>query len=1226
MSRKRKATDAYVPERVAPLIVPPWSQAVVTEMLNSRAFTNHFPGIGGMTDKQTMMTFIAAFRRDRRHPENFLTQAHLAKYNQAKDRERANRERQERAEDLARKRREREQQEENDDQSIEGKCKRITKYPNNHRPERFVDLDVDEATQVITLLGDAIPSHGTDRFFVIKVTCTDDMRFEEGQQAIERARNKKNGPRLTRAQTTQIRNKAMDRCVRWITVSRDNIYDILDRLRNIMEEDEPEEWSDQEMTDLLVGTEFLVMNPDERAPQRRQHRDNTGQYFPLLHTYECPLMTAVLARLGVWTHINPNNYVDNCLCLALESAGVNAKVLEDLRAACMLRAIPRRKLKEVADKYNLMIEINTVGTKDIVKVGQAGGFHVKLGLFKRHYFHNFDTPINAWAIKNYDALYASNPHEWWKRDRSLNWVEQADKGIPAIKLLQIICELGNHMVDIDCSTAGVFGTQFHDKASRTFQTLEYPEEAVRLTHPPRFQVEEITDAQKRDLQMAKKKVLRSDRDRLGAKFTKLGMGIQEQIKVMRRHETPEARIFLDFESTTDGESHRAYLGCWGIEGETEVYFTTTDQPGLEFLDWLLDRYGSSVDEDELNTVCIIAHNMTYDASFIMEYLYRLELVERGTSIVCGAAVYRTWDNPAGDWKVGIQFKDSQKMIAGTLASFASKFNLEIKKEVMPYDLYTEEFISNGGWATEDELSYCHDYDELIANLNQFGVKDPDTGKWDMIQYSRWYCQADVRLLREGWRIFRVDTLTQVDLDVNYYPTTASLADAYLTEQGCYDKVMEVSGVVREFISRCNIGGRVMCRWNKRITVEEPLADLDAVSLYPSAMISMPGYLQGPPKVWTPAVNLANVDGYYIKIMIHRVPRKWPFPITRLPTKGDGNNWTNDLEGHEIYVDRPTLEDLCHYSSMGEDELEFTIIQGYYYDEGRNTKINETMRRLFNVRLALKKAKSSAQEGIKLMMNAAYGKCGLKPIDSNVNYISPDKALAFLHNHHNHIKHYVIMPNGTYRYETYKAIDVHYNKQHLSCEILSWSKRLMNQPMCLADEMGIMIYYTDTDSMHIDAHRVDELAVEFKRRYGRDMIGTDIGQFHVDFDFKSCMQLQDGTLKRNEQQAVGEIYASRAIFLGKKSYIDQLSDEAGNVAYHIRLKGIPMKCIVNKCNSEYGGDPMQMYEDMYRGHRVDFYLGEGGHVMFKTSKDHQISSQRMVRSVQFKIEFSDSDSD
>jgi hypothetical protein len=75
--------------------------------------------------------------------------------------------------------------------------------------------------------------------------------------------------------------------------------------------------------------------------------------------------------------------------------------------------------------------------------------------------------------------------------------------------------------------------------------------------------------------------------------------------------------------------------------------------------------------------------------------------------------------------------------------------------------------------------------------------------------------------------------------------------------------------------------------------------------------------------------------------------------------------------------------------------------------------------------------------------------------------------------------------------------------------------------------------------------------------------------------------------------VGDIRAVESIFLGKKSYIDLLEDEAGNTAYHIRLKGIPAKCIMHKVSTEYGGDPMAMFNDLFEGKVVeyDFVNGE-----------------------------------
>ena len=62
-----------------------------------------------------------------------------------------------------------------------------------------------------------------------------------------------------------------------------------------------------------------------------------------------------------------------------------------------------------------------------------------------------------------------------------------------------------------------------------------------------------------------------------------------------------------------------------------------------------------------------------------------------------------------------------------------------------------------------------------------------------------------------------------------------------------------------------------------------------------------------------------------------------------------------------------------------------------------------------------------------------------------------------------------------------------------------SKRIMNEVMTLAEDLNYPMYITDTDSIHIDSDNVMPLGDEFKKRYNRDLIGNDMGQFHTDFD-------------------------------------------------------------------------------------------------------------------------------
>ena len=87
-----------------------------------------------------------------------------------------------------------------------------------------------------------------------------------------------------------------------------------------------------------------------------------------------------------------------------------------------------------------------------------------------------------------------------------------------------------------------------------------------------------------------------------------------------------------------------------------------------------------------------------------------------------------------------------------------------------------------------------------------------------------------------------------------------------------------------------------------------------------------------------------------------------------------------MVGKEIFVDKFTLEDLVTHS-----KITYVIQQGYYFNEGRNPKIEKTISTLFEERLRIKKADPTnpMQLIIKLMMNSSYGKTGLRPIDADV---------------------------------------------------------------------------------------------------------------------------------------------------------------------------------------------------------------------------------------------------
>ena len=112
----------------------------------------------------------------------------------------------------------------------------------------------------------------------------------------------------------------------------------------------------------------------------------------------------------------------------------------------------------------------------------------------------------------------------------------------------------------------------------------------------------------------------------------------------------------------------------------------------------------------------------------------------------------------------------------------------------------------------------------------------------------------------------------------------------------------------------------MCANNKRSHTKKKLADFDGVSLYPSAMKrlgALGGYLKGAPKVWRPEdeIDLSKVDGYFLKIKVTSIGKRYRFPITTIKDEKGGCNWTNDLVGKDIFMDRFTLEDLVKHTKM-----------------------------------------------------------------------------------------------------------------------------------------------------------------------------------------------------------------------------------------------------------------------------------------------------------------------
>ena len=393
----------------------------------------------------------------------------------------------------------------------------------------------------------------------------------------------------------------------------------------------------------------------------------------------------------------------------------------------------------------------------------------------------------------------------------------------------------------------------------------------------------------------------------------------------------------------------------------------------------------------------------------------------------------------------------------------------------------------------------------------------------------------------------------------------------------------------------------MTKNNQKQLVQGKIQDFDAVSLYPSAMHRMPGIPKGRPKVITDTAveKVLGLDYFFVEITISSVKckSKTPYGFGQLFSKEEGRKVFHSSPLDSFYVDKRALEDLIEFY-----DLDFEIKRGYYFDEGFNTKIKELIHKLFELRRNYKREGNPLQNTIKLLLNSIYGKSILKPTTTEIKCIPKKDLSRYLFKYYNYVEEVNENPDVNNVFvKRVKPINKHFNLPQFGAAVLSYSKHLMNRVMCLAEQNQIQIFYQDTDSMHLFESDVLQLAKLFKEKYGEELIGDELGQFHNDFD--------------GFPGSVGKIYSRKLIALGKKSYLDILVDEEGNEGYHIRLKGVPKQCIINHCRKR-DITVEEQYMKLLAGEEVEFDLLDGANCFRKNSTFQQTNLEAFKRTVSF----------
>ena len=586
------------------------------------------------------------------------------------------------------------------------------------------------------------------------------------------------------------------------------------------------------------------------------------------------------------------------------------------------------------------------------------------------------------------------------------------------------------------------------------------------------------------------------------------------------------------------------------------------------------------------------HNLKYDfVASLKKHILCSEPVIKDNSIYSVSITH---------YGITIELRDSYKLIPSPLRDFTKIFNLpdELKKkEAINYTFYKMETLETINHNVDDYIKNFtdeekHIFYEAMANKDfEYNIESFNANK-----YYDYYLKYDCLVLKEGLLKFDeiIQTITgtgcKTSLSIYDSLTISSLAHQYMLNNGAYNDVYKVSGNVREFISRAVFGGRVNVYEKVRCqAIEDKINDLDATSLYPSAMDRLTNEEMGIPKGKAKRIKgkYKNKDYYIVKIKITKINKKQRNPFIAIRKK-DSIDYVNIItEPVEIYVDKLTLEDYIKFH-----QIEYEFLDGVYWNEGFNPNLGLLVKELFEERKRYKREGADViQNMIKLIMNSCYGKTIMKKSKTEIIYMNKnifnkttkkwttgnETMNNYIYNNFNSIKSYKDINDKQIELTKCK-MDTSYNIAHAGVIILSMSKRIMNEVMGTASDNDIDIFYQDTDSQIMRNDDIPKLAELYKKEYGKDLIGSELGQFKSDYNLKG---------------AVGDIVATKAIFLGKKSYICVLEGKNKNGEIvngtHHRMKGMTEAGIDDYVSKHCGGDYLTLYSRLAEGQEIEMTL-------------------------------------
>ena len=532
-----------------------------------------------------------------------------------------------------------------------------------------------------------------------------------------------------------------------------------------------------------IGCDFLTF---QRIPPSPKFE---GSFFDKYNNTEIDLKS-----FGIYKQndVTPQILEEQCLVKSLEELGCNNIIIQDIKLKMRNNEFPRHKIKDIAIKYDLCIRIRSYQNnkmQTIIYGNKNSKKSYEIGLINNHYFAIKEVDMTLFALENYHMLMSKVNGDFNKIRMAYNVKANANQRgnkINSFIIIKYMLEHEGYLIDMKINDILLQSTVSNSKIK--LESLEYNEEASTLINEFKERDENTYDV------------------------------------VFADYEAHTVdKIYLN-ENNEEVINKKFVQDTLGYTKDDKAYVFNGKDCGLDFLNTL-----------KRDTI-LIFHNASYDFTFIIQYLFNDRLVMKGKRLIVGSFKFKNKNTMK---TINIKIIDSYLMISKKLSDFGDMFKIPIEKEVISHKYYQMLFDTkrdNVMYQDIDEALTYLDKDEqkvFINNINRWKLRK--NNKFDAMGYRNEYCKMDCLVLKAGYECFAKSMKKIADLDILNYPTLASISYDHLMKTGCYEDVYQLSGIPREFIQKCNVGGRTMCAENKKQYLNKIIADFDAVSLYPSAM-------------------------------------------------------------------------------------------------------------------------------------------------------------------------------------------------------------------------------------------------------------------------------------------------------------------------------------------------------------------------------------------------------